>query len=218
MKKIKYLLLIILVLLSFNVKAADDDCEKEEMNRLKELAKKIEFDYDYKLVDGTAVFSVSAINLNDDLKVLIIEDYLTSKYKQFKNDGTGKGTLNDFKSGEKVVITIKGYVANFCSGKTVTTKTVKLPYYNYYYDADKCKGYEDFKYCKQLIDSNITKESYDNEFALYLKNKEAKQQEDVKDEEKDNTKIYIIIGVVSGVLAIGAITMIIRNVKKKNAL
>ena len=216
MKRIKYLILIILVLLSFNVKA-EDHCDKNELTRLKELARKVEFDYDYKLVNDKAVFSISAVNLNKDLEVLIIEDYFTLNYKQFKDDGTGKGILNNFNPGEKVVITMKGYVANWCSGKTVLTKTVKLPYYNYYYDAEKCKGNEDFKYCKQLIDSNITKESFDNEFTLYLKNKEAKKVEE-EEKEKNNTIIYIIIGIVSGILAIGAITIIIRNVKKKNSL
>lgn len=216
MKNIKYLLLMLLLLLTMNVKADGPECKKEELTRLKELAKKVEFDYDYKLVNDKAVFSVSAINLNEDLKVLIVEDYLTLNYKQFKNDGTGKGTLNNFNPGEKIVVTIKGYVANWCSGKTVLTKTVKLPYYNYFYDAEKCRGNEDFKYCKQLIDSNITKESFDNGFALYLKNKESKSKEE--ENEKDNTIVYIIIGVVSGILAIGAATMIIMNIKKKNSL
>lgn len=216
MKKVKYLILIILVLLSFNVKAAGE-CKKEEQARLKELAKKVEFDYDYKLVDDKAVFSISAINLNSDLKVLIVEDYYALKYKEFKDNGNKKGTLDNFKSGEKVTVTIKGYVANWCSGKTVLTKTVKLPYYNYFYDAEKCKGNEDFKYCKQLIDSNITRESFDNQFAAYLKNKEAKQKEE-EQKAKDNTVIYIIIGVISGILAIGATTMIILNVRKKNSL
>ena len=215
MRKI-YLLLIIVVLFSFNINVAGAECEKEEMTRLKELARKIEFDYDYKLVNDKAVFSINAINLNEDLEVLIVEDYWSLNYKEFKDDGTKKGTLNNFNPGEKVVITIKGYVDNWCSGKTVLTKTVKLPYYNYFYDSEKCRGNEDFKYCKQLIDSNITKESFENEFALYLKNKENKPKEEEK--EKDNTTIYIIIGIVSGILAIGAIIMIIRNTKKKNSL
>ena len=217
MKKLKYLLLIMVVLLSVNVQATGPECEKEEQTRLKELAKKVEFDYDYKLVNDKAVFSITAMNLNDDLKVLIIDDYLSFNYKQFKDDGTHKGTLSDFSSGERVVVTIKGYVANWCSGKTVLTKTVKLPYYNYYYDAEKCKGNEDFKYCKQLIESNITEESFDNEFALYLKNKETKSSE-VEEETKNSTLIYIIIGIVSGILAIGAIVMIISNTRKKNSL
>lgn len=216
MKRIKYLLLFVLMLFTFNVKAVVDHCEKEELARLKELAKKVEFDYDYKLVNEKAVFSISAINLNEDLKVVIIDDYFSLNYKEFKNDGTGKGTLDSFNSGEKVVVTIQGYVPNFCSGKTLLTKTIKLPYYNYYYDAERCNGNEDFKYCKQLISSNITKESFENEFALYLKSKETKEEEEEK--KKDNTLIYIIIGGVCGVLAIGATTMIIINTKKKNAL
>ena len=169
MKKVRYLLLSLLLIVTFNVKAAESDCKKEENDRLKALANKIEFDYDYKLVDEKAVFSINAVNLNEDLKVLIINDYYNDDYKEFKDDGTHKATLSGFEPGKKITITIKGYVPNWCSGKTIMTKTIKLPYYNYYYDEEKCAGNEDFKYCKQLIDVNLTKSEFDKQFELYLK-------------------------------------------------
>ena len=166
MKKIKYLLPIILLLLTLNVKA-DEKCQTSEYSRLKELAQKIEFDYDYILVDGVANFSIKAVNLNSDLKVIIIEDYYRDKYKEFKDNSTHIATLNGFKSGERVAVTIKAFVPNWCSGTTLLTKTVKLPYYNYFYDENECKGNEDFKYCKVLLDSNITQDTFNKEFEIY---------------------------------------------------
>ena len=217
MKKIKCLLVILLVLLTVNVKA-DNKCEKEELARLKEIAKKVEFDYDYKLKDGNAVFSIKAVNLNSELKVIIIEDYYLDKYKEFKDNSSHTTTLDGFKSGEKVVVTIKGFVPNWCSGTTLLTKTIKLPYYNIFYDEEKCKGNEDFKYCKLLIDSNISQKTFNAQYEAYLKSKEAKNQQEIIPAEF-NWKLLIIIGSIVLVLAIlVGITMILVRRKRKNSL
>lgn len=218
MKKIRYLLLLFIVLFCINVKAVDY-CDKNEFNRLKELAKKVEFDYDYKLVDDKAVFSITAVNLNEDLKVLIIKDYYTENYRQFKDDGTGKGTLDNFESGARVTVTIKGYVPNWCSGKTVATKSVKLPYYNYYYDEEKCKGNEDFKYCKQLIDVKISQKDFDNQLAQFIKNKNKKADTNTEDNNPDNSNLIKIIGIsLAASVVIVVVVYIIMKRRKRNML
>ena len=216
MRKIKYILFILLMLITFNVKA-ENTCEKDELNRLKELAKKVQFDYDYDIVDGQAKFYIKAVNLNQDLKVLIIEDYYNDKYKEFVDNSTHTATINNFHSGEKVVITIKGFVPNWCSGKTLLTKTIKLPYYNYYYSYEKCFGYEDFKYCKPLINENINQTQFDKQFETYLIEKGMAKEEVVIVE--TNWKLIIIIGSIVIVLAIlvGIISLIVKR-RKKNSL
>ena len=217
MKKIWILLFTLMMLFTINVKA-EDRCDSKELSRLKELAKKVEFDYDYKLVDGKAVFSINAVNLNEDLKVLIIEDYYAEKYQEFKDNANHTATINNFQPGEKVTVTIKAFVVNFCSGKTITTKLVKLPYYNYNYDEAKCKGHEDFKYCKLLIDKDISKEEFDKQYEAYL-NKGENKVTPVEEPKKDNTQLYLIIGAV--VLSLIVIIVCIRyliNTRKKNRL
>ena len=217
MKRIKYVLLIILLLITFNVKA-EDRCDSKEYARLKELAKKVEFDYDYKIVDGKAVFSINAVNLNKDLKVIIIEDYYNEIYKEFKDNSTHMATVNGFSEGEKVVVTLKGYVANWCSGKTLLTKTIRLPYYNTNYSEEKCKGHEDFKYCKLLVDKKITLEEFNRQYEAYLKG-EGEKDKPTDDKTKDNTKLYMIIGGV--VLLIAIITVVVMQIikrRKKNQL
>lgn len=220
MKRIKVLLFILLMVLAFNVKAAgSDNCDSTEFNRLKELAKKVEFNYEYKLVDEKAVFSITAYNLNEDLKVLIIKDYYNENYRQFKDNGSQQGTLDNFESGEKVTVTIKGYVPNWCSGKTITTKVIKLPYYNYYYDEEKCKGNEEFKYCKQLIDTNISQKEFDNQLAAFIKNKEKKNQTDDNTGEKDYSELIKIVGIgVGAAVVIGVVVVILLKRRKKNML
>lgn len=218
MKNIKYVLLVLFLLLTFNVNAASDNCDSKEFSRLKELAKKVEFDYDYKLVNNEAVFSINAMNLNEDLKVLIIIDYYSDNYREFKDNNTHKATLDNFTSGEKVTVTIKGFVPNWCSGKTVLTKTIRLPYYNYFYSEEKCKGNEDFKYCKILIDSKITQSDFDKQFEIYKKNKE---QNDVPSEkaQTDNNNLYFMIG--GGVLILIIVIVLVNAIikrRKKNML
>ena len=220
MKRIKYLLLLFLLLLTMNVNAKNESlCEQTEFKRVRELAKKVEFDYEYELVDGKAVFTINAMNLNKELKVQIIDNEYSDDNREFKNAGNNRGSLKNFKEGERVVVTITAFVPNWCSGEKVYTKVVKLPYYNYYYDEEKCKGYEEYRYCKQLIDSNITQEKFEKGLESFIakKNKENEKPQ----EEEDNKLSYIIIGAVSLVVAIGAAVLIIHNVKRikeKNTL
>ena len=219
MKKI-IILFVLLVSITFNVNAKDN-CDSKEFLRLKELAQKLEFDYEYKLVNDEAIFSVNVVNLNEDLKVVIMENYYNEQYKEFKDDGTGKGELNGFKSGERVVVTTKAFVPNWCSGKTVLTKTIKLPYYNNYYDEEKCKGNEDFKYCNILIDKKISEEDFNKQFENYLKQKENKENnsENNQNENNDHTKLFIIIGV--GVVIVVLISVIVAGIikrRKRNSL
>ena len=216
MKKVKLLLFILLIMLTVNVKAASG-CESSELKRLKELAKIVDFDYDYKVINEQANFSIKAVNLNSDLKVMIIEDYYLDKYREFKDNSSHSATLDGFNSGDKVVITIKGFVNNACSGTTVLTKTIKLPYYNMYYSEKVCKGFEDFKYCKELIDSNISEETFYEEFEKYFEAKEIKEPEKVS---TNNTwKLLIIICSIVVVIAIlVGMMMIIARRKRKNSL
>lgn len=215
MRKIKYILFVILLFLAINVKA-DSNCDKNELARLKELARKVEFDYSYKLVDEKAVFSINAVNTNEELK-LIVGDIL-GDYREFDDNGSNKASLNDLKPGERVTIKTLAFVPNFCSFHELTSKTIILPYYNYYYDEEKCKGNEDFKYCKLLINSNITQSEFDRQFELYLKNKQEKGDNPIAAKE-DNTGLYITI--VAIVLAIIVVVLIIVNIvnrRKKNRL
>ena len=217
MKIVKYILFVVIMLFAFNTQAASN-CDSSEFNRLKELAKKIEFSYDYELVDEKAVFSITAVNLNEDLKVIIEKDYLNGNYQEFKYDSTHKATIAGFDSGDTATITIKGYVPNLCSGITVLTKNVKLPYYNYNYDEEKCKGNEEFKYCKILVDSNISKKEFDRQFELFLKNKEEEEVTPTA-APKDNTNIYIIIGasVLLVVISSALISSIVKR-RRRNRL
>ena len=218
MKNIKYLLLIIMALFAINV-YADDTCDSNELARVKELAKKVEFDYSYVVNDDATInFSIEAVNLNRDLEVVIVEDYYNQKYREFKDNASHSNKLDGFRSGERVVITINAYVPNRCSGKTVLTKTIKLPYYNLFYDKKACEGYEEFKYCKELIDSNITEQSFYNQLNQYKREKN-KTTPVAEKTGNNNNNLILILG-LSAIASI-IITVVVLNVmkiRKKNRL
>ena len=224
MKKILYVFVMLMLLLNINVKAADT-CTKEELARLKELASKVEINYDYEFKEvkqngeilGYPVFSLTATNLNSDLKVMIIENYLEQKYKEFKDGDKTSATIKNFKEGDKVNITIKAFVPNKCSGKTVGSKTIKFPYYNKYSEESTCVPYLDFKYCATFTENIITRDIFERELEKYI---ESQNNTDIPEtnDENDST-ILIIIGSIAGsVIILLGITAIIVKRKRKNSL
>lgn len=219
---IKKFLIIIGLLFSFNVKAL---CDNNELLRLKQLAEKVEFTYQPKLenisdADGdttNVTFDITANNLNQDLKVLIIEDYYLDKYQEFKYQANGHYTLNGFANNDHITVTFKAYVDNDCSGQTVYTKKINLPYYNLFINRSECKQYPDFKYCQEYLDSYISESTFTNALTEYLNS----PQEDNKSDhpKKDYSKLLIIaIATLAVIIIIIVIVVKIKKNYKKNKL
>lgn len=227
MKRLTNIFVLLLMILSMGiiVKADDDTCTKEELTRLKELAKKVEINYDYVLKEakqnGEVIkypdyFTLTATNLNSDLKVMIIENYYEGKYKEFTNGLATEATLKPFNEGEKVTVTIKAFVPNKCSGRTILSKVVKIPYYNRFSEEDICKEYPDFKYCSELTETTITLDKFNTEINKYINSLNVEEET-----EKPNnswTLLIIIGGVIVGLGLIFVITLIVIRVRKKNSL
>ena len=215
--KYKKLLFLIILFLCFNVNAIElPACTTEKMNNLKATADKIYFRYTYTMKNSVPEFTIHASNLNKDLKALIIQDFYSMNYREFKNDGKGNGSLSGFYEGQNVTITIKAYTPDQCSTRTISTKQIKLPYYNHYYDETFCKENPNFIYCSEFIDINLTGEQYEKELEKYNKSKEV---EPIVVEEESNNKMILMIGIAVGVVLIITITTIyIIKRRKKNSL
>ncbi len=224
-KKIFSLLILIILSISITVRA-DDKCSKSEMNRLKDLASKIEFSYDYEIKENknneeswkTIDFSITAINLTDELKTMIIYDMYSGNYREFTNNNEHKKTLKGFHEGEKVNITIKAFTNNDCSYQTVLTKTINLPYVNSFYDNDLCQEIKDFKYCTELTEKRLTSKEYYDELNDYYLQKSI--QEIIETEEGSNVKknYTIIIIIAIGVIVVATILILLFKKRKKDVL
>ena len=213
----KKAIFVMLMLFSFNVYA--DSCSNDELARLREIANNMEVSYNLENDDDSYPrFSITVNNLNKEVKALIIEDWYANKYKEFKNDGTNKGVLTSFLPGESIKITMKAYVSNACSGKTVSTKTVKLPYYNVYYNYPECKMYPNLKSCVKLTDKKITEEAFNKEINDFI-NANSKEETIVTEDNNGTTDWLLIIGITVGsILIISLIIIVISKKIKKNRI
>lgn len=236
--KIFILVGMVLFLLNINVYAAGT-CESSELTRLRKLAEKVEFTYDYEVkeiktpggnVNKYLDYSITAVNLNPDLQVAVMEDYYSNKFIEFKGDSEGKATLRNFIEGDKVEIKIYAYVENACSGKKITTKTIKLPYYNKYHDSEICHAARDydyclekyykeycdemqnFKYCQEMIDEAVSEEKFNSKIKEFSNGK-VPHYHHYKYIESNNNWKYVIIGVV--VLLIVLCFIIIKRKKSQ---
>lgn len=228
MNKNKIIILIMAFFLSLSFKVNADTCPSSEMNRLKNLANKVDLTYDYewkvlKKVDNVdymyPVFYITAINLNKELKVMIENDYLSDDYLEFVDNGTGSGTLKNFNYGQTIEVTIRAFTSNDCAGKIVATKKVSLPYFNVYHYDDVCEDNKDFKYCSMFLENNISSEKFAQELEKFIKNGN-KNVDDASDESniRGAFNTYLLIVGVVLIVVILLITIVIYKNKKKNEL
>ena len=216
-------LFLFLMLFSFNVYAGT--CSKEELARLKDIANKVELTYEYKKVykkqNGQTLmahyYTVIASNLNKEIKANYEVNYLTGDYEEFKRDSNNMGKVEGFEDGENVVVTIRAYTSDGCSGKELAKKTIKMPYMNpfYYYYSD-CEKYPDFKYCKPLVESKISQETFNNELKRYYKIDSGIEEENSEKKVNSNL-VLIIVGIVVFLLLL-VLAFVITKRKKKNSL
>ncbi len=221
MKKVLYVFSLLIISVAFNT-LADEVCPSSEFKRLKELANKVEFNYDYKLIDSIedensyddVDFTITATNLNEDLKVLIINDYYQGDYLEFKDNANHSSSLSGFFAGDRITVTIKGYTDNKCSGETILTKTIKLPYLNVYYNKSFCKDNPNFKYCTELVDQTIDNKTYESELEKYLNNTDDDVIEGAV--KGTNSLVFIIVGIFALSLIAAGVTIYVINKKRRN--
>ena len=217
----KKLLLIIIVIFSFNVYA--DTCSKDELARLKNIANQVELTYEYEPMYTTMNnhkylflnFTIIATNVTKELKVNYETDFFNGDYEEFKVEN-GVGKLSGFEDGENATITIRAYTNNECSGKVLLNKTIKMPYLNpMYYYYNNCSDYPDFEYCQPVTEKKITNEFFLKEFYKYLgKTDKNIENNDTTIDEKNSNLVTISIIIASLLVLIVIITVIYKKRKK----
>ena len=229
MRRKIYFLLMLFVILLFNMDANADTCSSSELARLYNLASHVEFTYDYEWKvykeknDKYTYpsFYIVANNLNEELKVLIENDYLNGDYIEFKNNGNGMGIIDNLSGGANIVISIRGYSKNDCSGKLIMTKRIKLPILNLFSYEDACIEYTDFKYCNNFLDEKITYDKFASELNNYLKikNEASISASTIKlDNSSKNTNpvIKIVFAIVILMVIVGiSIYIIVKKQKER---
>ena len=220
MKKIKYLILIVLFLINIDVKAVDS-CTTDEMARLKELANNVEFKYDYEIDEDLNAknqglddyllveYKLKELNVSNDIRISI--DSL--------NDSTNLEIINtnydeiNLGEGDKITFKIYSHTTNLCTDRLLRTVTITLPYYSryYYVNKDKCLEYKDFEFCQELMDykTRYTNEEIDELLKDYLEeNNDSNNIVDIT-----NFNYYYLIPIISFIVIV---VILIVSKKKKN--
>ena len=202
--KIKYGLLIILFFITLNVYAIEE-CTSEEMARLKELASNFEIKYTYEIGDTKeeddeldtkyASYKLKVYNANENLRLTLV------KMKQQEEKIQWSDVENKtYYEGTNLKYKLYSRTTNLCTDILLKTITVKIPYYNEFYERHQaeCEENKDFKYCKEFIEEDIKQTEIEKEFKKYIQ--DSKKQSTSKfmynlfNVLKDY--IYIIVGVI----------------------
>ena len=209
-----FLATIFTLIININV-FAENKCTNSEMERLKKLAEKIEFKYDYEIKEEKnndddfykyAEFSIKATNLSNELKTLVVYNYYTGNYLEFNE--SNKGVLKGFTEGEKVNIVIKAYTNNDCVEKTVLTKTINLPYYNELSDSEICQENPNFKYCSILLEQKVSNDTFINELENTFNTEKVEEKDDGELTLSNNSYIiYIVVALFVVFIVLGILFM-----------
>lgn len=155
MKKIFSYYILVFILMFSCIINTSAECSYKERKQLLEEAKNIEAyieadlvvkKFDFFMYNLTENLYVELIAPNSPMpKVIysqdIIEDYYTFSIYDTENPMTYKLIIYSNNS--------------MCFGDKLTTKTIKKGIINEYAYSTECKGIEEYKYCKEIIDKKI---------------------------------------------------------------
>ena len=215
MKYLKICLITLSLFLITSLKVeAYEACTQSEMERLKELAKNVEFkpSYEISYVDDEnknveVNYKIQIINFDSDLRI----EY-TSKYEEEDTLKSDTKEITNLADGDKLTFKIYSYTTNLCTDEILKTVNVDLPKVNdyYYFNKEKCDDNKDFKYCKEFMNTDdLDFEDIDKEFEEYLN---PNIEELIN---KMDKKIFIYIGIGVGVIVVGTIVIVCLKKKKK---
>ena len=190
----KYVLVTLILLSFFPFFITAKTCDWADISEEKNLAREINWSYEYYFSGGDIYFDITATNILEDLYVKDLKTQKVYSTKEF----TIKKVLNNQK------LTFEIYSKN--CGELIATKEMSLPAYNKYYGTEYCQGISEFSYCRKWgIVSMVTNEEV-------LKNKTEEYRKDLETDdiepqkyETNITGFYIFVA-----LAILCLTLILN--------
>jgi len=146
---------------------ANAACDDEEMIRLSKLANNVASNYYFD--PETQKFEITFTNVT---KEIVITDLING---QMYNEDI-EFTIKNLESGNYRFNITSTDVS--CTGETLVTKYINLPYYNKFYTSEECKGIENYSYCKKWVKNEISESIFQKKVTQYKENlnKEIKQE------------------------------------------
>ncbi len=210
MKKVLFIAFLLLVK-GLNLKA---ECSYKELRELNTFASYIESNYSYN--EATDKFDLTFTNLSDKI-------YITGKIGEFYYPQNGEVIIRDLNLGTSYKYEAYATSQTNCSTELLRVITVNIPYKNYYYGSEACKGHENLNVCNsKFLDYEISENTF-----LSLINKKIETIKHQKDEPDiievslwdkvvdfvSKSYIKAILVIVSSIITISIYQVIIRKVK-----
>lgn len=200
MKKYIYILFIIFNFFLFNSSVNAVDCDSNDINRLKQLSKRITYQYDYiGKVDYKATsqtYEVYFENLDNDFFVTIEEKDTVLSFDSDNQKLRIESGKRQFKIYSKKCTASLDYI------------TIDLPKYNEYTETVFCNEHRGEAICDSWYDGDIT----EREFQKIVKSFEEKENVSDKKTIFDYIKDYLFI-IIFGVVII--IILLVLYIKKR---
>lgn len=150
MKKFLFAFLLFL-LIPNNIKSYY--CKFDEISRYKSLASNINTYYDYIENDGNISFTITLVNLNEELYIV---DSTTNK-KYFYNNS--ELSISGYSAGQSIKYYVYATNQN-CNDDLLYTIRINLPDYNPYYSDDVCNDVNNYIYCKKWYKHSLNYEQF----------------------------------------------------------
>lgn len=182
----KKILLLSFLLLLVPIKNVQAKCMYSDIAEMKKISANVNYSYEYKIVDGDALFNITLTNLTEDAYFVD-----SSTEKTYKNK-TGEFILKNYNSGEKIVYNFYPNDED-CMNTVLYTIRITLPKYNKYYNNPICVDAQEYSLCQRWSSHNLDYDTFINKVSEYKKNKLEEQQKNKKEVDNDSIFHYIIL-------------------------
>jgi len=213
MKKISLLLFAFFI---FSIKV-NAQCTSEELNSLMKEVGQVTVNYTYNEKANTFKIDVEGLSSNI--------------YINIANKGTliwnmdNKITMDGFNPGETYVLEFVSGITSSCYFKTLTSKSITLPFFNQYYKDELCLNHENYDLCKKFVYYKVG--SYE-EFKLrlnsYIKGLENKESEVEKPKIETTKELFkeilnflekYYLFITIPIIVLGVTSIIVIKIKKR---
>ncbi len=208
-----------------------DSCNYKEQAALNKEAKNVTFNYEivdkldelnskenpsqYNIRDYYYI-QMNLTNITDNLYVEITNNQNDEKLTYYSSDLVD-GVVSFKANNDKVVTyTLNIYAQTDTCSRKLMTRTVKSPKFNTFYHRGMCIDVPEYKYCQEVITSEMDDNKIGKSITNYYNKQMANQKQETQ-KEKNNIKKYLIIGsiVLGSIIVIGGIILIIVKIMRK---
>lgn len=161
----------LLLFIPNNIKAA---CSNSDKVKLSQLAKNINYTYDYIEDNNSVTFNITFNNIQPNFK---IRDVSTKNEYQYSGEEL---TLNGYSPGKQYRFDVY-YVDVACTRDKLASIYISLPDYNPFYSNELCNGIKDYKLCQKWVKNSLSYEESVEKTTKYIESFETSKEDNIEE-------------------------------------